>query len=245
VQNERLAIAQDFGVSAAKLLKARKHRTLIPSSGQFYAPRFPSRSGLRNGRIGFEKLWHGDTGDILGRIRVLELVSVGRGPFCNRMARNSLDIVHRFLRQSGLVGEPATHAPRAGIVSRRGKAEVAEGIVELSQITRGFMQGPENVKRIAESARCRRRRHELCDSLGAGRADRVGIKIAFLIDQPREKLYGQCVLGSRAFDVPANFGGRQGLFNLARRRCGRGFRQRWRIRVDLADPDYETENQGR
>ncbi len=161
------------------------------------------------------------------------------------MARDNLHIVFRFFGQRGLVGKPATHAPGAGIVSRRSKAEVAEGIAQLSQITRGFMQGPQNVKRIAETARGRRRRHELRKSLGAGRADRVGIKIAFLMDQSREEFDGQCVLGSRAFNVPANFAGRQCLFNLARGRRGRGFRERWRIRVDFDCPDCETENQGR
>jgi hypothetical protein len=99
-------------------------------------------------------------------------------------------------RQAALPIEKVVHPPRPGVVSRSGKAKIAEFAAQFSEKLRCFRERQVRVEGIIEPARRGRVGHELRNPLspmtGAGRwPNRVRLKSTLFPDHSGEELQRQ------------------------------------------------------
>jgi hypothetical protein len=186
-----------------------------PMAGQLHPPRSPRRVGrevdtaARTGRhqpgeldapLAFRRA--------RGRcVRGLHLRRRLSHPGLRAVAGDDADIGLRLPRQAATAGEPCLDLGGAGIVGRRGQAQVAtECRAQFAQVARRLAQRLQRLECVDEPPHCGGSGHELGDALRARRAHRRWVEAAFLPDQTGEELFRELVVGRRLGQRAADLG---------------------------------------
>src|SRR6202040_1766387 len=114
-------------------------------------------------------------------------------------------------RKRAAAGEPRTHPPRAGIVTRCSQTEIAELCLQLVQITCRIFQCLDRIERIGQAAPIRRLRHELRNTLRALGAHGLRVEAALLPDHASEEFDGKAIRRSVLLDGAADVIGGWGI----------------------------------
>ena len=140
---------------------------------------------LGHGVAGGQKILRRGQAHVVGRGR-------GIAPGLGRKAGDDRDIVDRLACKPAAFQKPF-NAALAAVVADGGKPEVAIPAGHFGKILRGMLQRVGGIVGIRKAAQVGGRGNELCDPPCIGMGQRVGIKAAFLPDQPREKTAVQSV----------------------------------------------------